>query len=161
MAWTNIFALAEWDVYVQFLGVTGAPGPDSRDNLVPIAELDPAVATATVEDGVITITTEDVSGDVGTLLRVVAFPSGVAPDEAPFRVTATQDGSPMMVPLAGAAIQSIESVDSVGASIYDATVGAVDDLLSGEEPNPVTEKEATGPCPSGQGVGFSYYTDGF
>lgn len=52
--WVNLFAVGAWDIYVEYCDSTVvAPVPDSNANFVLAENLDPAVGTVTVQDGVI------------------------------------------------------------------------------------------------------------
>jgi len=86
MAWTNIFEHGEWDVYVQYVGITENPVPDSRYYMVRAEELDPGVGTVTVTPaGLIECNFEDRSGSGGRQPAVFVMPR--TPISKPVRLT--------------------------------------------------------------------------
>lgn len=156
MAWTNIFDLAEWDVFVRFRG-TSAPSPDSVEYLVRAEDLDPAVGTVTVEDGVIVCDLEPLGSGSGVMFEVVVMPIGTGPS-GPFRVTGVDDGFPLQVPGGGGHLKTVESLTSEGTDIYQPVTGSVDDSL--EAFVEITEIEASAPCPSGEGLSLELVRGG-
>jgi hypothetical protein len=114
MAWTNIFDLAEWQVYVQFSGQTLFPDPDSTARLVRAEDLDPAVGTVEIVEGEIVLNLEAVSGGGGMAPLIVVMPVGAPPQAAMARASATIDFGGGAVTMQTSSDQSsIFSVSSV------------------------------------------------
>ena len=163
MAWTNIFDLGDWDVYIQFAGVSGGPTPDSVGHLVLAADLDPAVGTVTVAEGVITLELEGGSGGGGDQPRIVVMPSGTPPDTAPARVSALWDGSPFagVSPVSSQSVRVLQAssvTETGGPGEYEGNYSLEDDVPEGIE---VYELEYDQPLQSGSGLGFLYVAEGF
>lgn len=125
MAWTNIFDLGEWDIYIRFLGTTIFPTPNSRDSLVRADELDPEVGVVTVQDGVVVCEMESQSGAGGIGIQVILMPVGAAPAIAPLRVSATS-GQVELLPMEGGdestpLYATVSEVSEMGGGEYEAT----------------------------------------
>lgn len=150
MAWTNIFDLGDWDVYVRYAGVS-SPEPDSATHWVLAADLDPTVGTVTVVDGVITLELEDGSGGGGIQPGVAVFPSGTAPDSAVARVSVTNEGFPDIATPQGTTFSQVDGVTSAGTDIYSVDESPVVDITSGEQ---VTDIESPGDIESGKGLAY-------
>lgn len=153
MAWTNIFDLADWDLYVRTTS-TFIPTPNSRGFLVPISELDPAVGTVTVENGEIVCDINDLATSGGIGILVCAMPSGTPPPDSPFRATAlSEEGNPILVPdiegEGGAFLRGVESLSTEGTNEYAEIAAFIDELVDG---TPIEQVVASQPCLSGQGV---------
>lgn len=159
--WTNIFELGEWDIYVQYDGVTGAPSPDSRAYLVKAADLASSVGTVSVDasTGEIVLDMQNESGSGGTLVTVVVFPSGWTPPAAQCRVTGgMNDGGPSLSFFTGNAavdrgpvvgqVTSIAPVTEAPGS-YEPTVPDLEKLADGIDLNAY---ELANPVASGNGV---------
>ena len=159
MAWTNIFDLAEWDVWVLFQGSNLDPSPNSFDFLVKADEIDPTVGTVTVVDGVIVCDfgPEDTPG---LTIRAVVMPVGTSPESALARVTATKDGSPILASEGGASFASVLSMDETfpGSQQYASSPGDVS--VSEVAGFPITAWESGEAIPSGQGLIVATQTGG-
>jgi hypothetical protein len=152
VAWTNIFDLGEWDVYVQFGGQTSSPTPPSRTGFVPIAELDPTVGTVSIVDGEIVCDMEPLgfAPTSQTEIAIMVMPAGVSPPAAPARLSMTLDGAPYEVRPDSAYAYSSELVIDQGDGSFAAQTGALTDILLD---GPITDYVyAGGDLPSGEGL---------
>lgn len=151
MAWTNIFDLGEWDVYVRYDGVTNSPTPDNTAGWVLASELDPTVGTVGVVDGVIVCDLEDGAGAGGIQPSIVVFPSGTAPAAATARVSVMNEGIPDIATPEGTTFSEVISVDDEGGGVYGIDDTDLVDIDSG---TPVTNIETSSEVESGRGLSY-------
>lgn len=168
MAWTNIFDLAEWDIYIRYNGVTSSPSPDSVDNWVKIEDLDPAVGTVTIlPDNTIECVLENLSGSGGMGFSIVAMPVGTPPETASARVTILVSSEEGLVPYEKwdeegtdpDYLNSTESMDASGVDTYSNNYG-----VSYKEVTHLMVYDKllyTGEIPSGEGLCFRLHYQGF
>lgn len=154
MAWTNIFDLADWDVYVMHDDGTN-PDPNCRTFFVRIEDFPSSVGTIAVEQGVIVCsflsTTEG-----NPRPAVIVVPSGTPPEEAMARVTVEfdADDSGVYEPLSapeGAYIVDITGMEAQSQpDEFDALFGTVEEDLDDDVVMDAVEYPA--PIPSGNGL---------
>lgn len=142
--WTNVFDLGDWEIYIQFSGVTQSPVPDSWNYYVKAAELDPAIGSVSVVNGEIVCEMQDQATSGGEAPAVVLMPKFAAP-EVVYRVTgAGFNGVPWTD-----RVTSIDPADgSPGA--WDVGTSSIGYVASYDGLQ--TPLHSNGPLPAGQGI---------
>lgn len=154
MAWTNIFDLGEWDVYIQFYdSVTHTP--DIGGFLVKMEDVPASFGTVTVVDGAVVIDSNN-GGTATPAPLVVVMPRGFTPAQARARVTSEADFGGGYAPQeagggASFAAEAVEVVD-VGSSQYTVTYG--DAGISIPDTTEITQIELDGEISAGNGIGL-------
>ena len=154
--WTNIFDLGEWDVYVRYDGITAAP---SEDAWVLAADLDPAVGTVEVIDGLIVCSFEAAGGSGGVPTpSIVVMPKFSI--SAPCRLTCPDFGSiNTNTSYFGAEVSGVTSNGDGTFTVHNADLGnAIDYANQSEWALPT---EAPEPLPLSYGMEFRNVSPGF
>ena len=155
MAWTNIFDLGEWDVYVEFWD-DQVHAPDTNNHFVKMEDFPTSAGSITVVGGVIVCDFAFAATGIPSP-AVIVVPKGTPPAAAQARVSIVTNLGGPLAPLVTSIDQECRVQSVVGMAVagqpdeFNANYGTVanDNILSGTAISNFAFPDA---IPSGQGM---------